>query len=237
VSSLVLYPLGKATARVLLPLIAPVEVRGLENLPDRGGALLLANHQSALDPFVLQTWSPRTVRAMTKSTQFGSPFMAWVLPRLGAFPVRRFQVDPQSVRTVLRLLEAGEWVCIYPEGERSWDARLQPFRRGALRTGLAAIHRGIPVIPVGLDGMYDMLPRWGRLRRPESVVRLSFGPRMHLGPFRDRRERDDALPEMRTQLRDALLELSGEAAREGGPTPDGSASPWEEVSSPRTPDP
>ncbi|CAN5622943.1 lysophospholipid acyltransferase family protein [soil metagenome] len=230
-SSPVLYPLVKAGARLALPRIAPVEVHGLENLPDSGGALLLANHQSALDPFVLQTWSPRPVRAMTKSTQFGSPFMKWVLPRLGAFPVRRFQVDPQSVRTVLRLLAAGEWVCIYPEGERSWDARLQPFRRGALRTGLAAIHLGTPVVPVGLDGMYDLLPRWGRLRRPDRAIRLSFGEPIRMGPFADRKERDDAIPEMRRKLQEALLQLSGEAARERTAEPGGASSPWEEASS------
>jgi 1-acyl-sn-glycerol-3-phosphate acyltransferase len=229
VSSPILYPMVKAGARLLLPRFAPVEVHGVDNLPKAGGALLLANHHSALDPFVLQTWSPRPVRAMTKSTQFASPFMEWALPRLGAFPVRRFRVDPQSVRTVLRLLDAGEWVCIYPEGERSWDARLQPFRRGALRTGLAAIHRGIPVIPVGLDGMYDLLPRWGRLRRPERGIRLTFGQPIRLGPFRDRAERDASLPEMRVCLREALLELSGESEREearAGTAP----TPWEEVS-------
>jgi 1-acyl-sn-glycerol-3-phosphate acyltransferase len=214
VSNPVIYPVLRSAARRIIPLVARVEATGLEHLPRKGGALLLPNHQSALDPFLVQAWTPRTVRSMTKSTQFGSPFMEWILPRLGAFPVRRFRIDPQSVRTVLSLMEDGECVCIYPEGERSWDARLQPFRRGTLRTALEAMRRGMPVIPVGIDGMYDLLPRWGSLRRPQRPVHLRFGPRLELGPFATRVQRNQALPDLALRLRESLLDLSGERERE-----------------------
>jgi 1-acyl-sn-glycerol-3-phosphate acyltransferase len=214
VSSPVVYPVLRGAARRLIPRLVTVEASGLEHLPPRGGALLLPNHQSALDPFLVQAWAPRMVRSMTKSTQFGTTFMEWILPRLGAFPVRRYRIDPQSVRTVLSLLDAGECVCIYPEGERSWDARLQPFRTGTLRTALEALRRGIPVIPVGIDGMYDLLPRWGGLRRPGRTVYLRFGAPLELGAITTRSQRDSALPELSHRLRDALLELSGEQERE-----------------------
>lgn len=213
-SSPIVYPALRGVARRLIPRLVPVEASGLEHLPSRGGALVLPNHQSALDPFLVQAWAPRMVRSMTKSTQFGTSLMEWVLPRLGAFPVRRYRVDPQSVRTVLRLLDAGECVCIYPEGERSWDARLQPFRTGTLRTALEAHRRGIPVIPVGIDGMYDLLPRWGSLRRRGKTVYLRFGPPLDLGSITTRSERDRALPDVARRLRESLLELSGERERE-----------------------
>jgi len=208
------YPVLRGAARRIIPRLVRVESAGLEHLPLRGGVLLLPNHQSALDPFLVQAWAPRSVRSMTKSTQFGSPLMEWLLPRLGAFPVRRFKIDPQSVRTVLSLLDEGECVCIYPEGERSWDARLQPFRTGTLRTALEAIRRGIPVIPVGIDGMYDLLPRWGGLRRTGRTVYLRFGAPLDLGPIATREERDQVLPDLALQLRLSLLELSGERERE-----------------------
>jgi 1-acyl-sn-glycerol-3-phosphate acyltransferase len=213
-SSPVVYPVLRGAARRIIPRLVPVEASGLEHLPPRGGALLLPNHQSALDPFLVQAWAPRMVRSMTKSTQFGTSFMEWILPRLGAFPVRRYRIDPQSVRTVLSLLDDGECVCIYPEGERSWDARLQPFRTGTLRTALEALRRGIPVIPVGIDGMYDLLPRWGRLRRTGRTVHLRFGAPLDLGAITTRSQRDTALPDLDHHLREALLELSGERERE-----------------------
>ncbi len=209
-SSPIVYPVVGAGARVVLKLLGPVRVHGLENLPERGGALLLPNHQSALDPFLVQGWAPRPVRSMTKSTQFGSGFMQWIVPRLGGFPVRRYRTDAQAVRVTLRLLDEGELVCIYPEGERSWDARLQPFRTGTLRVALAAAHRGIPVIPVGIRGMYDVFPRWGRPRRIRSALAVRFGRTLRLGPFENRRDRDAALPVLRERLRDRLLDLSGE---------------------------
>jgi 1-acyl-sn-glycerol-3-phosphate acyltransferase len=220
-SSPLLYPAVQRLARVGLSRFARIEIDGAGHLPRAGGALLLPNHQSALDPFVLQAWAPRRVRSMTKSTQFASPFMRWIVPRLGGFPVRRYRVDPQSVRTVLRLLEEGECVCIYPEGERTWDGRMQAFRQGTLRVALAAMHDGHPVIPVGIRGMYDVLPRWGKPRQVESRVRVTFGAPLRLGPFDDRSRRDQALPELEKALGDVLRRLSGELDR---PT-----EPWHQV--------
>jgi 1-acyl-sn-glycerol-3-phosphate acyltransferase len=183
---------------------------GLENLPASGPCLLLPNHQSVLDPLLLQGTLPRPVDSMTKSTQFSSRFFRWLLPRVHAFPVRRYRIDAQSVRVVLRRLEQGCVVCVYPEGERSWDGRLQPLRRGTLRLVLRA---GVPVIPVGIDGTYRTWPRWARRPRRGFTTTVRLGTPIHFGPYRDRQEREAALPEAERILRQALLELSGEAAR------------------------
>jgi 1-acyl-sn-glycerol-3-phosphate acyltransferase len=220
-SSPILYPAVQRLSRFGLSRFARVEVEGAEHLPTTGGALLLPNHQSALDPFVVQGWAPRRVRSMTKSTQFASLFMRWAVPRLGGFPVRRYRVDPQSVRTVLRLLDEGECVCIYPEGERTWDGRMQPFRQGTLRVALAAMERGHVVLPVGIRGMYDVLPRWGTPRQITSEVRVTFGAPLRLGPFDDRMARDRAIPALERALGRALGRLSGESERP--------AESWEEM--------
>jgi len=169
------YRGAKSIARTLLGRWAQIEVKGLEHIPASGPFLLLPNHQSALDPLLVQGYCPRLVRSMTKSTQFGGAFMGFLLPRLGAFPVRRFRVDPQAVRSVLKRLYEGSGVCIYPEGERTWDGRLQPFRRGTLRLALRVSDQGIPVIPVGISGMFEAWPRWGGPFRSGGQVLLSFG--------------------------------------------------------------
>jgi len=214
-----LYWQARGLARLLLPRLAPCEVSGLEKLPQTGPALLLPNHQSALDPIFLQAWAPRRVRSMTKSTQFSAPLMPWALPRLGAFPVRRFRVDGQSVRVTMRLLEAGEWVCIYPEGERSWDARIDSFRRGTLRVALAAMERGIPVYPVGLSGLFQVLPRWDGLQRSKVPMRMHVGEPLRLESPLGREHRASALLELEARLRTALVELSGEGERPVEPWP------------------
>jgi 1-acyl-sn-glycerol-3-phosphate acyltransferase len=171
--------------------LGKLEVNGLEHVPPSGAFLLLANHQSILDPIMIQAVCPRPIHAMAKSTQFASPFMAWLMRRLLAFPVRRYQIDPQAVRVVLRRLAAGEAVGIYVEGERSWDARLQQPRRGTIRV---ALHAGVPIVPCTIVGSYDVWPRWHRGLRLEPI-RIDFGPPFRLPTITDRRAREAALDE------------------------------------------
>jgi 1-acyl-sn-glycerol-3-phosphate acyltransferase len=208
--STIWYRIAQPVARWGVSFLVRTRFEGLENLPASGPCLLVPNHQSVLDPLLLQGSLPRPVDSMTKSTQFSSLFFRWLLPRLHAFPVRRYRIDAQSVRVVLRRLEEGRAVCIYPEGERSWDGRLQPFRRGTLRLILRA---GVPVIPVGIDGTYRTWPRWARRPRRGFAATVRLGSPIHFGALRGREEREAALPEAERVLRQALLELSGEAAR------------------------
>jgi 1-acyl-sn-glycerol-3-phosphate acyltransferase len=201
-----LYWMVRTTARSTLPWLGQVQVLHLDRLPPTGGVLLLPNHQSALDPFLVQGWSPRSVRSMTKSTQFGSRAMRWVLPRLGAFPVRRYRTDSQTVRSALCFLTQGEVICIYPEGERSWDGRVGPFRHGTLRLAAWAIAEGVPVLPVRISGMFDAFPRWGRPQRISHPLGLEFCPPLNDGLTIDRTRsaRDRALPAVEARLREAL---------------------------------
>lgn len=205
-----LYRLAPPLARGLFRVLCGIRVTGLEHIPREGPFVLVPNHQSILDPVVVQAFCPRLVHSMTKSTQFAGGFSRWLMTRLHAFPVRRYRIDPQSVRMALRRLENGEGVCVYPEGERSWDGTVQPFRRGTIRMLLRA---GVPVIPVGIDGAWDVWPRWRKLPRLGVPIKLRFGRPLDLGTFRDRDAREHALPKANRMLREALLELSGEAAR------------------------
>ena len=205
------YRILKPVVRWWVASIVRSEFIGLDRLPRRGPCVLVPNHQSVLDPLLLQGNLPRAVDSMTKSTQFTRGFFRWVLPRVHAFPVRRYRVDAQSVRVLLRRLEEGRVVCVYPEGERSWDGRIQPFRKGTLRLLLRA---GVPVIPVGIDGTYDAWPRWASSPRKGRLVRVRLGEPILFGAHLDRKEREAALPEAERVLRTALLSLSGEAERE-----------------------
>ncbi|MEX2527415.1 MAG: lysophospholipid acyltransferase family protein [Gemmatimonadota bacterium] len=192
-------------------------VEGLEHLPEDGPFLLVANHVSALDPILVQGPCRRHVHAMTKSTQFTNPAFQWALPRVLAFPARRYRVDPQAVRTALRYLSAGCVVGLYPEGERSWDGSLQPFRRGAIRLILKA---NVPVVPCGLSGAFEIFPRWSRRAVPHPVA-VRYGPPIHFGPHPTRAAREAALEGASRRLASAISALttpaghaieSGEAA-------------------------
>jgi len=187
-----------------------VTAEGEEHLPRRGPFLLLINHQSMLDPMLIHSLAPRQIWSMTKSTQFRHPVMRWLLARLGGFPTRRYQVDPQAVRVALRYLEEGRGVGIFPEGERSWDARLQPLRRGTVRLVLKA---GVPVIPVGVIGAYDAWPRWSDFHwlRPfvrRAPVTIRYGAPLEFGAHDFREEREAVLDETMETLSRVLREIS-----------------------------
>jgi 1-acyl-sn-glycerol-3-phosphate acyltransferase len=197
------YGFLRLLAKALVRLGVRLEVVDLENVPASGAFILVANHQSVLDPIIVQSVCPRPLHTFTKSTQFSSRLLRWVLVRVNGIPTRRYRVDPQVVRIALRRLEAGLGVGIYPEGERSWDGTLQPFRQGTVRFLLKA---GVPIVPCGLDGSYDVWPRWSRRVRRRRV-RLRFGKPIRWAALRTRRERDAALPRAAEALREALLEV------------------------------
>lgn len=207
------YPFLRRVAKALSATLVRLEVQGLGNVPAKGPCFLIANHQSVLDPILVQGACARPVHSFTKSSQFSSGrFVQWLLLRVNAIPVRRYRVDPQAVRTALRVLARDGVVGIYPEGERSWDGTLQPLRRGTVRLILKA---GVPVVPCGVDGSFDAWPRWSR--RPCRVrVRVRFGQPLRFGRHETRAERDAALDGAAAQIGTALAHLSGQNA----PTPD-----------------
>lgn len=198
------YRVAQRLVRTLWPLVGDLEVQGLDNVPESGPFLLVANHQSYLDPILIQAVVRRPVHTMAKSTEFSNPLVGALLKRLKSFPVRRFEVDPQAVRLVLRYLEAGHGVGIYMEGERSWDGRLHAPRQGTVRVILGA---DAPVVPCGIRGAYDVWPRWDHLRR--GSVRIRFGEPMTFPTIHDRPGRDAALPQARERLMSAVAGLAG----------------------------
>ena len=198
------YSFFRVIARALTHVLTRPTVSGRSNIPRTGPFFLVANHESILDPVLVQGFCQRTVHFFTKSTQFSaSAVFRWFLPRVGAIPARRYRVDPQSVRTALRMLRQGDGVGIYLEGERSWDGALQPFRRGSVRLILGA---GVPVVPCAVAGTYGAWPRWSR-RRWRSRVSVRFGEPLHFGVHDTRAARDAALDGAAGRIADALRQL------------------------------
>lgn len=207
---MIVYRLASALVRVSARVILPeLHVEGLERLPSQGPFILIANHQSLLDPLLIQALCPRPIFTMAKSTQFAHPLMRWLMPRLLSFPVRRYQIDPQAVRTALSHLRHGSGVGVYIEGERSWDGRLQPPRLGTVRLILKA---GVPVVPTTIAGSYDVWPRWHRAIRP-GPIHITFGPPICF-PHLDRRaDREAALPETAARVMETLQRQLDAAAQ------------------------
>jgi 1-acyl-sn-glycerol-3-phosphate acyltransferase len=222
-SRLPLYPTARAVLGAVLRVGLRLRVDGAERVPETGPCVLAANHQSILDAVVVQSVCPRPVRAMAKSTQFRGPLWSRLMPALGAFPVRRFDPDPQAVRTALRVLARGEVLGLYPEGERSWTGAVNPFRRGALRL---LVSSGVPVVPVAVSGTYDVWPRWSRWPR-RGTVRVAFGRPLRLPVLHTRPDREAAVATAGRRLANAFeaLGLAMERRAADAPSDGGDAIP------------
>lgn len=171
-----------AILRVLIKLIIAsvfrIRVTGLDHIPAVGPAILVANHASFLDSIILSVYPQRHIWFMAKNSQYAHPVIRWFLKLARSFPVRRYTTDVQAVRNALRILQNGHIMGVFPEGERNWDGKMMKFKQGTMRLILAS---GYPVIPVGIRGAYELMPRWtaGIKRVP---VAISFGAPISFDP-------------------------------------------------------
>ena len=149
----------------VLSLVARVRVVGRDRLPDEGGFVLAPNHPSVLDAFFAALpVLPRRLGFMGMAELWRKPLPAWVMNRVGAFPVVRGTWDADAFATAAKVLDRGRVLVMFPEGGVSPPGGYKPAKRGI---GHVAHVAGATVVPVHLDG-----PR--RLYRPWTWPRVTI---------------------------------------------------------------
>ena len=189
------YPIAFAFMALLFTILGPWRCRGRRNVPKKGGVLIISNHLSDCDPILVQLGALRPIDFMAKSELFTMPVLGPLIRWFKAFPVRRGNPDKAAMRYAVQLLQAGECVCIFPEGKLSETGELQ-----AVLPGAALIVRlaGVPVVACGLQGTNRIIP-YGKYtpRMAFSMVRVRFGqPRT----FDDSASNDEILAWMKNEL-------------------------------------
>jgi 1-acyl-sn-glycerol-3-phosphate acyltransferase len=161
-----LYYLGRFFFRLLFKVFCRWEVRGRENLPRIGGAILAPNHISHLDPPLVGSAITRPVNFLAKRELFAVPIFGNIIRRTRAFPISRDRPDKEALKKAYALLAAGEILVMFPEGTRSPDGRLQKPETGL---AMIAAKAGVPVVPVALIGSNRALPKGSFLFRPAKI--------------------------------------------------------------------
>ena len=149
-----------------------LKIYGKKNIPRSGGALLLANHQSYLDPVLIAVKLDRPVSYMAKTELFeGNRFFKWLITSLHAFPVRRGESDVSAIKLAISKLQEGNILNMYPEGTRTRNGEI-----GKILPGVAVVVRRaqVPVIPVIIDGSFQAFPKGGKALRPYPI-RIMYG--------------------------------------------------------------
>lgn len=187
----------QAGLRVYLRVWHDFEVQGLDRVPRHGPALALTNHCSYMDVPVLMVADPYpNSRIVAKSSLFKLPFVRQGLQLWRSIPVDRGGRDLAGVRAILLALKQGAVVAIAAEGTRSPTGRLQAINPVLARLAVAA---QVPLIPIGIGGSFDALPRGARIPRRRKIV-LRLG-----APFRLPRGTSDAEAAARIQAEIARL--------------------------------
>jgi acyl-[acyl-carrier-protein]-phospholipid O-acyltransferase / long-chain-fatty-acid--[acyl-carrier-protein] ligase len=186
----VVWLLPQATVRFFVWLLSRfvyrVRIFDVENLPEKGPGLLVANHVSWLDGVLLLLSSSRPIRMVAYADYVEGPWIGWLGRLFGIIPIRSGdgpRALMQSLNTAREALQAGELVCIFAEGQITRNGQLQKFERGLLK-----ILKGTdaPVIPVYLDELWGSIFSYerGKLlwKKPNHwpyPVSISFGAPIH----------------------------------------------------------
>jgi 1-acyl-sn-glycerol-3-phosphate acyltransferase len=142
-----------------------LRISGRKNVPRRGPALLIANHQSFLDPLVIGIAARRHLCFLARKTLFRNRVFGTLLSSLNTVPVDQEGVAKEGLKTILQELKEGSAVLVFPEGQRSWDGKLQPLKPGIQ---LLIKRTRVPIIPIGVAGAHIALPR--------GKTRVKFSP-------------------------------------------------------------
>ncbi len=152
------YWLGYHFSRFAGRLFFQFRVIHRERMIQSGPAILAMNHQSYLDPLLAGITSDRAIYFLARRTLLDAPTLGWLLPKLNVIPVNQEGVDRSAIKAVIRILNAGNAVLIFPEGSRTLDGNLQPAEPGL---GLVIAKTLAPVVPMRIFGAHEVLPRGG----------------------------------------------------------------------------
>ncbi|MBW6468659.1 MAG: 1-acyl-sn-glycerol-3-phosphate acyltransferase [Coriobacteriia bacterium] len=201
----------RATLAHLLLAAYRTRSTGAHNVPP-GGAILAGNHVSYLDPILLWCAAPRPVHFMAKVELWDSRFIGAALDRLWAFPVNRGAPDRAAVTTATELLSSGMLVGIFPEGTRHHVEDSEALGKANAGAAFLAMRAGVPVVPVGIHGTAEALPRGARIPRFPRVA-IRYGEPVRPEEFTEggRKERVEAMTAEIMRRIARAMELAKEA--------------------------
>ena len=190
----------------VLQLVAVVMYRvrysGRQNIPAEGGVLVVSNHQSHLDPPLVGIGIPRRINYLARDTLFAFAPFGWLIQSVGSIPIDREGIGLGGIKESLRRLKRGEMVLIFPEGTRTRDGQIAPFRPGF--TALA-VRSKAAILPVAIEGAFQVWPRW-RKWPGAGQIRVHFGVPFTPAEVAGRDERE-LLAEVERRVRECQAEI------------------------------
>jgi 1-acyl-sn-glycerol-3-phosphate acyltransferase len=197
-----LYFVGMGLAHLAVRIAGTrIELVGLDKLDSSGTYIFMSNHVSNLDPPALVPMIPRRTSVLAKKEIWKIPILSKALDLAEIVPVERSNREAaiESIRRASEVMRHGINMTIYPEGTRSRDGRLLPFKKGPFHL---AAETGFHIVPITILGTYEMLPKGSWIAKPGTAT-LVFHPPIDPKKFATR---DELLEAVRQAINSALPE-------------------------------
>jgi 1-acyl-sn-glycerol-3-phosphate acyltransferase len=197
------------------PRLVGIRVRsvGREKLEDGRAYLFMSNHVSNLDPPLIAPLLRRRISIMTKQELFKIPLFGRAMHAAGFVAVNRTDRRSaiESVRDAVRVMQAGLGMLIFPEGTRSRDGKLLPFKKGPFHLAMEA---GVPVVPITIVGSHEAWPK-GSMSMHSGEIVVHFHPPIDPHQFA---RKEDLLTAVRAAIHSALPEKYRDVAKVESPS-------------------
>ncbi len=204
----VVYSLIRFFVGPVVRMIWVKNVTGIENIPMKGPAIIAFNHQSYFDFICFIAVSPRNIHYLSAEKFFRHPIWKLVMKITGQIRVDRISKDKHELHFhVHEHLDAGKVLGVFPEGTRSphKEEMLKGFP-GAVRY---AIQKNAPVIPVGIKGTYEILPKHGLFPRLKKCVEIVVGDAVYFEKYQDALHDKKVLETLTHDIMIKISQLSG----------------------------
>ena len=150
-----------------------VRVEGMERLNGKGPYVFMSNHQGYYDVFAFLSHLSYQFKWLVKKELFSVPFLGWTMAAVGYISIDRggTRDTVEAMNEAAQRIRDGMSVVIFPEGSRSPDGSIQPFKKGGFTL---AIKSKVPIVPVAISGSRDIIPK-GKLAVSSGEIRIAVG--------------------------------------------------------------
>lgn len=176
-----------------------VRLEGLENLDGKGPYILMSNHQGYYDIFALLAYLPIQFKWLAKKELFSIPFFGWTMAAAGYIRIDRegTRQTVEAINEAVQKIRDGLSVVIFPEGSRSPDGSIQPFKKGGFTL---AIKSKVPIVPIAISGSREIMPKERLTASPGEIrVRVGAPIDIHNYSMKDRKN-------LMEKVRESILE-------------------------------
>jgi 1-acyl-sn-glycerol-3-phosphate acyltransferase len=160
------WDIGKTATFYAITSLFSYRMTGVHNVPRKGPVLVLANHQSFLDPILVGMPLPRYARFVARQSLTKNRLVARLIGSLRGVLIDQEGSSREGLQATLAALDAGHCVAMFPEGERTYDGKLGEFKPGF---SLLVKKTKAPIVPVGIAGAFAAWPRTKKLPTPSPL--------------------------------------------------------------------